>query len=278
MPMITTKDGAQIYYKDWGSGQPVVFSHGWPLSADDWDAQMIFFASRGFRCIAHDRRGHGRLTQTWAGNQMDTYADDLVTLTETLDLKNAIHVGHSTGGGEVTRYIGRHGAGRAKGRVAKAVLLGAVPPIMVKTAANPGGLPLEVFDGFRAALLADRAQFFRDIPAGPFYGFNRPGAKVSQGIIDNWWRQGMMCGIKAAYDCIKAFSEIDFTEDLKKIDVPTLVMHGDDDQVVPMSASAMLSSKMVPRAQLKVYKGLPHDMATTHPDVINADLLTFVKA
>ena len=194
MSTITTKDGAQIFYKDWGSGQPIVFSHGWPLSADDWDAQMIFFASRGFRCIAHDRRGHGRSTQTWDGNEMDTYADDLVTLTEKLDLKNAIHVGHSTGGGEVARYIGRHGAGRAKGRVAKAVLVGAVPPLMVKTAGNPGGLPLEVFDGFRATLLADRAQFFRDIPAGPFYGFNRPGAKVSQGIIDNWWRQGMMCG------------------------------------------------------------------------------------
>ena len=278
MSTITTKDGAQIYYKDWGSGQPIVFSHGWPLSAEDWDAQMIFFASRGFRCIAHDRRGHGRSTQTWDGNEMDTYADDLVTLTEKLDLKNAIHVGHSTGGGEVARYIGRHGAGRAKGRVAKAVLVGAVPPIMVKTAANPGGLPLAVFDGFRATLLADRAQFFRDIPAGPFYGFNRPGAKVSQGIIDNWWRQGMMSGVKAAYDCIKAFSETDFTEDLKKIDVPTLIMHGDDDQIVPIGASAMLSSKLVRNAQLKVYKGLPHGMCTTHHDVINADLLSFLKA
>jgi len=280
MPMgtVTTKDGAQIFYKDWGSGPPIVFSHGWPLSADDWDAQMIFFASRGFRCIAQDRRGHGRSTQTWDGNDMDTYADDLVTLTETLDLKQAIHVGHSTGGGEVARYIGRHGAGRARGRVAKAVLVGAVPPLMLKTAANPGGLPIEVFDGFRAALLADRAQFFRDVPTGPFYGFNRPGAKVSQGTIDNWWRQGMMCGVNAAYDCIKAFSETDFTEDLKRIDVPTLVMHGDDDQVVPIGASAMLSSKLVRNAQLKIYKGQPHGMATTHHDVINADLLAFFKA
>jgi non-heme chloroperoxidase len=206
MSMITTKDGAQIYYKDWGSGPPIVFSHGWPLSADDWDAQMIFFASRGFRCIAHDRRGHGRSTQTWDGNEMNTYADDLVALTEALDLRHAIHVGHSTGGGEVARYLGRHGAGRAKGRVGRAVLVGAVPPLMVKTAVNPGGLPLEVFDGFRAALLADRAQFFRDVPTGAFYGFNRSGAKVSQGLIDNWWRQGMMCGVKAAYDCIKALA------------------------------------------------------------------------
>jgi len=273
---ITTRDGAQIYYKDWGRGQPIVFSHGWPLGVDD--AQMIFFASRGFRGIAHDRRGHGRSTQTWDGNEMDTYADDLVALTEALDLKNAVHVGHSTGGGEVARYIGRHGAGRAKGRVAKAVLVGAVPPLMVKTAANPGGLPLEVFDGFRATLLADRAQFFRDIPSGPFYGFNRPGAKVSQGIIDHWWRQGMMCGVKAAYDCIKAFSETDFTEDLMKIDAPTLIMHGDDDQIVPIGTSAILSSKLVRHAQLKVYPGLPHGMATTHHDVINADLLAFLKA
>jgi non-heme chloroperoxidase len=278
MSTITTKDGAQIFYKDWGRGQPIVFSHGWPLSAEDWDSQLIFFASRGFRCIAHDRRGHGRSTQTWDGNEMDTYADDLVTLTETLDLKGATHVGHSTGGGEVARYIGRHGAGRAKGRVGKAVLVGAVPPLMVKTPGNPGGLPLDVFDGFRATLLADRAQFFRDVPAGPFYGFNRPGAKVSQGIIDNWWRQGMMSGVKAAYDCIKAFSETDFTEDLKKIDVSTLIMHGDDDQIVPIGASAMLSSKLVRNAQLKVYKGLPHGMCTTHHDVINADLLSFLKA
>ena len=255
MSPITTKDGTQIFYKDWGSGQPIVFSHGWPLSADDWDAQMFFFASRGFRCIAHDRRGHGRSTQTWHGNEMDTYADDLMALVEQLDLKNAVHVGHSTGGGEVARYIGRHGAGRAKGRVAKAVLIGAVPPLMLKTPANPGGLPLDVFDGFRAALLADRAQFFRDIPTGPFYGFNRPGAKVSQGIIDNWWRQGMMCGVNAAYDCIKAFSETDFTEDLKRFDVPTLIMHGDDDQIVPIGATAMLSSKLVRSAKLKVYPG-----------------------
>jgi non-heme chloroperoxidase len=274
---ITTKDGAQIYYKDWGSGQPVVFSHGWPLSADDWDAQMMFFASRGFRCIAHDRRGHGRSSQTWDGNDMDTYADDLVSLAEALDLRNAIHVGHSTGGGEVARYIGRHGAGRARGRVAKAVLVGAVPPIMLKTPANPGGLPREVFDGFRAAMLADRAQFFRDVPSGPFYGFNRPGAKVSPGLIDSWWRQGMMCGVKAAYDCVKAFSETDFTGDLEKIDVPTLVMHGDDDQVVPIGASALLSHKLLKNGRLKVYPGFPHGMCATHHDVINADLLAFFK-
>ena len=278
MNVITAKDGVQLYYKDWGKGQPIVFSHGWPLSSDDWDSQMIYFASRGYRCIAHDRRGHGRSTQSWEGKEMDTYADDLVTLTETLDLKNAIHVGHSTGGGEVAHYIGRHGQGRAKGRVAKAVLLGAVPPIMVKTSANPGGLPLEVFDGFRSALLADRAQFFLDIPSGPFYGFNRPNAKVSEGIIRNWWRQGMMCGVKAAYDCIKAFSETDFTEDLKRIDVPTLVMHGDDDQIVPIADSALLSSKLVKNATLKVYKGFPHGMATTHHEVINPDLLDFFKA
>jgi len=277
MPTVTTKDGTQIYYKDWGSGQPVVFSHGWPLSADDWDAQMFFLASRGFRCIAHDRRGHGRSTQTWDGNEMDTYADDLMELTEKLDLKRAIHIGHSTGGGEVARYIGRHGGGRAKGRIAKAVLIGAVPPIMVKSPNNPVGLAKEVFDGFRAALLADRAQFFREVPAGPFYGFNRPGAKVSQGLIDNWWRQGMMAGIKPAYDCIKAFSETDFTEDLKKFDVPTLIMHGDDDQIVPIAGSAMLSSKLVKVATLKVYKGFDHGMCSTHHAEINADLLTFFK-
>ena len=239
---------------------------------------MIFFAARRFRGIAHDRFGHGRSTQTWDGHEMHTYADDLAALTEQLDLKNAIHVGHSTGDGEVSRYIGRHGAGRAKGRVAKAVRVGAAPPIMVKTAGNPGGLPLEVFDSFRAALLADRAQFFRDVPAGPFYGFNRPGARVSQGIIDNWWPQGMMCGRKAACDCIKAFTETDFTDDLKRIDVPTLVMHGDDDQVVRIGASAMISSKLVKNAQLKVYHGLPHGMCTTHHDVINADMLAFLKA
>ena len=278
MSTITTKDGTEIFYKDWGSGQPIVFSHGWPLSADDWDAQMIFFASHGFRVIAHDRRGHGRSTQTWHGNDMDTYADDLMALTEHLDLKAAIHVGHSTGGGEVARYIGRYGAGRASGRVAKAVLIGAVPPLMLKTPANPGGLPMDVFDGYRAGLLADRAQLFRDIPAGPFYGFNRPGAFISQGIINNWWRQGMMCGIKPAYDCVRAFSETDFTQDLKRFNVPTLIMHGDDDQVVPIGASAMLSSKLVKGSKLKVYPAWPHGMATTHHDLINEDLLAFIRA
>ena len=277
MPTITTKDGTQIYYKDWGTGQPVVFSHGWPLSADDWDPQMFFFASRGFRCIAHDRRGHGRSSQTWDGNEMDSYADDLMELAEKLDLKRAIHVGHSTGGGEVARYLGRHGNGRAKGRIAKAVLVGAVPPIMVKSPNNPVGLSMEVFDGFRTALLADRAQFFRDIPAGPFYSFNRPAAKVSQGLIDNWWRQGMMCGIKAAFDCIKAFSETDFTADLKSIDVPTLIMHGDDDQVVPIAGSAMLSSKLVRGATLKVFEGFDHGMCSTHHETINNELLAFFK-
>jgi len=273
MPSIQTQDGTEIFYKDYGTGQPIVFSHGWPLSADDWDNQIFYFASRGFRCIAHDRRGHGRSTQTWDGNDMDTYADDLAELTEKLDLKDAIHIGHSTGGGEVARYIGRHGTGR----VAKAVLIGAVPPLMLKTENNPGGLPIDVFDGFRNALVADRAQLFRDLPSGPFYGFNRPGAKVSQGIIDNWWRQGMMAGFKATYDCIKAFSETDFTEDLKKIDVPTLVMHGDDDQIVPIGASALMSAKIAPKAILKVYKGLPHGMCTTDHEQINADLLAFIQ-
>ena len=277
MATITTKDGTQIFYKDWGSGQPIVFSHGWPLSADDWDPQMQYFAEHGFRCIAHDRRGHGRSSQTWDGNEMNTYADDLVALTETLDLKRAIHVGHSTGGGEVARYIGRHGAGRAKGRVAKAVLIGAVPPLMLKTPANPAGTPIDAFDGLRAAHRANRPQFFKEVPAGPFYSFNRPGAKVSQGLIDNWWRQGMMAGVKATYDCIKAFSETDFTEDLKRFDVPTLIMHGDDDQIVPIGASAMLSSKLVKGAKLKVYTGLPHGMATTHHEVVNPDLLAFFK-
>jgi non-heme chloroperoxidase len=270
---ITTRDGTQIYYKDWGGGQPVVFHHGWPLSADDWDAQMMFFLSQGYRVIAHDRRGHGRSSQTATGNEMDTYAADVAELAAQLDLRNAIHVGHSTGGGEVARYVARHGAGR----VAKAVLIGAVPPIMLKSDQNPGGTPMEVFDGFRAALVASRAQFFRDVPEGPFYGFNRPGAKVSQGLIDNWWRQGMMGGAKAHYDCIKAFSETDFTEDLKAIKVPVLIMHGDDDQVVPIADSAALSAKLVRNGTLKVYRGLPHGMCSTHPDLINRDLLAFIR-
>ncbi|UVK46995.1 alpha/beta hydrolase [Mesorhizobium sp. AR07] len=272
---ITTKDGTQIYYKDWGTGQPIVFHHGWPLSSDDWDAQMLFFLAQGYRVIAHDRRGHGRSTQTDIGNEMDTYAADVAALAAHLDLKDAIHVGHSTGGGEVARYVARYGSG---GRVAKAVLIGAVPPIMLKTPANPGGLPIEVFDGFRSAQAANRAQFFRDVPAGPFYGFNRPGAAVSQGVIDNWWRQGMMGGTKAHYDCIKAFSETDFTEDLKTIDVPVLVMHGDDDQIVPIADSALLTIKLLKKGELKVYKGYPHGMATTHADIINTDLLAFFKA
>ncbi|PWC33035.1 alpha/beta hydrolase [Azospirillum sp. TSO35-2] len=272
---VTTKDGTQIFYKDWGAGQPIVFHHGWPLSADDWDAQMLYFLSQGFRVIAHDRRGHGRSTQTATGNDMDTYADDVAALVAHLGLKNAVHIGHSTGGGEVARYVAKHGG---NGRVAKAVLIGAVPPIMLKTAANPGGLPLEVFDGFRAALAANRAQFFRDIPSGPFYGFNRDGAKVSQGLIDNWWRQGMMGGAKAHYDCIKAFSETDFTEDLKTIDVPVLLMHGDDDQIVPIADSARLAITLLRKGTLKVYKGFPHGMASTHADVINPDLLAFIKS
>jgi len=273
MPTITTKDGVDIFYKDWGSGQPIVFSHGWPLSADDWDAQMMFFGANGYRVIAHDRRGHGRSTQTWEGNEMDTYADDLRALVLALDLKDAIHVGHSTGGGEVARYLGRHGTDRAAG----AVLIGAVPPVMVKKESNPEGLPIEVFDGFRAGLLADRAQQFLDVPTGPFYGFNRPGAKVSEGIIRNWWRQGMMGGVKAHYDCIKAFSETDFTEDLKKIDVPVLVLHGDDDQIVPYADAALKSIKLVKDGTLKIYPGLPHGMATTHADIINNDLLAWLK-
>ncbi|ESX90727.1 chloroperoxidase [Mesorhizobium sp. LSHC412B00] len=272
---ITTKDGTEIFYKDWGTGQPIVFHHGWPLSSDDWDAQMLFFLSKGYRVIAHDRRGHGRSTQTDTGNEMDTYAADVAELAAHLDLKNAIHVGHSTGGGEVARYVAKYGSG---GRVAKAALLGAVPPIMLKTASNPGGLPIEVFDGFRSAQAANRAQFFHDVAAGPFYGFNRPGAQVSQAVVENWWRQGMMGGTKAHYDCIKAFSETDFTDDLKAIDVPVLVMHGDDDQIVPITDSALLAVKLLTKGELKVYKGFPHGMATTHADVINADLLAFFKA
>ena len=274
MDTFTTKDGVQIFYKDWGNGQPVVFHHGWPLSADDWDAQMMYFLAQGYRVIAHDRRGHGRSTQTADGNEMDTYAADVAQLAAHLDLRNAIHVGHSTGGGEVARYVARYGAGR----VAKAVLIGAVPPVMVKSATNPGGLPIEVFDGFRAALVANRAQFFHDVPAGPFYGFNRPNAKVSEGVIDNWWRQGMMGGAKAHYDCIKAFSETDFTGDLKTIEVPVLIMHGDDDQIVPIADSAILAAKLVKNGTLKVYPGLPHGMCTTHPDLINPDLLRFFKS
>jgi non-heme chloroperoxidase len=274
MATVKTRDGTEIFYKDWGAGQPIVFSHGWPLSGDDWDAQMIFFRAQGFRVIAHDRRGHGRSTQTDVGNEMDTYADDLAVLFDALDLRNAILIGHSTGGGEVAHYLGRHGTSR----VAKAVLIGAVPPVMVKSDQNPGGLPLEVFDGFRAALAANRAQFYRDVPSGPFYGFNRPGAAVHAGVIDNWWRQGMMGGIKAHYDCIKAFSETDFTEDLKKIDIPTLVMHGDDDQIVPIADSALISATLLPQGALKVYPGFPHGMATTQADTINADLLAFIRA
>jgi non-heme chloroperoxidase len=270
---ITTKDGVEIFFKDWGSGQPIVFSHGWPLSSDDWDAQMMFFLNHGFRVIAHDRRGHGRSTQTAGGHDMDHYADDLAALTAHLNLKNAVHVGHSTGGGEVAHYIGRHG----ESRVAKAVLISAVPPIMVKTAANPGGLPKEVFDGFQVQLAANRAQFYRDLPAGPFYGFNRPGAKVYEGVIQNWWRQGMMGGIKAHYDGIVAFSQTDFTPDLKKISVPTLVMHGDDDQIVPYADAGPLTAKLVKNATLKTYKGFPHGMCTTQADTINADLLAFIK-
>jgi non-heme chloroperoxidase len=275
MSTITTKDGTEIFYKDWGSksAQPLVFHHGWPLSSDDWDNQMMFFLLKGFRVIAHDRRGHGRSSQTDTGNEMDTYAADVAELTDKLDLKNAVHIGHSTGGGEVARYVAR----AKPGRVAKAVLIGAVPPIMVKTANNPGGLPLEVFDGFRENLVANRAQFFRDIPSGPFFGFNRPGAKVSEGAIANWWRQGMAGGAKAHYDCIKAFSETDFTEDLKAITVPVLVMHGTDDQIVPYADSAPLSAKLLKNGTLKSYDGLPHGMCTTHPDTINADLLAFIQ-
>ncbi|WP_201783984.1 alpha/beta fold hydrolase [Pseudomonas sp. Root562] len=272
--MLTVKDGTQIFYKDWGSGQPIVFHHGWPLSSDDWDAQMLFFLSKGFRVIAHDRRGHGRSSQTAVGNEMDTYAADVAELMAHLNIRNAVHIGHSTGGGEVARYVARHG----RGRVAKAVLIGAVPPIMLRTAKNPGGIPMDVFDGLRKAVAENRTQFYREFPSGPFYGFNRPGAKLSEAIVDNWWRQGMNGGVKAQYDCIKAFSETDFTDDLKNIEVPTLVLHGEDDQIVPIADSAHLSIKLLRHGTLKTYPGLPHGMCTTHGDVINADLLAFIKA
>src|SRR5437773_9300171 len=274
MNTITTKDGTQIYFKDWGKGQPVVFSHGWPLSADDWDTQMLFFLKHGYRVIAHDRRGHGRSTQTSGGHDMDHYADDLAALTEQLDLRDAVHVGHSTGGGEVVHYLARHG----ESRVAKAVIISAVPPLMVKTATNPGGLPKDVFDGFQAQVANNRSQFYRDVAAGPFYGYNRPGAKASEGVIQNWWRQGMAGGAKAHYDGIVAFSQTDFTEDLKQISIPTLVMHGDDDQIVPYADSGPLSAQLVRNGTLKTYHGFPHGMPTTQAETINADLLAFLEA
>lgn len=273
MSTITMQDGTQIYYKDWGAGQPVVFSHGWPLSADSWEAQMLFLAANGYRCIAHDRRGHGRSSQPWNGNEMDTYADDLAALIETLDLKDAVLIGFSAGGGEVARYIGRHGTKR----LAKAALIAAVPPLMLKTAANPGGLPMEKFDEIRQGALADRSQLYLDIAGGPFFGANRPGAKVSQGMIDSFWLQGMQAGHKNTFDCIKAFSETDFTEDLKRFDVPTLIIHGDDDQIVPIGAAALNSAKLVKNAILKIYPGAPHGLADTHKDQLNADLLAFLN-
>ena len=277
MGYVTTKDGVEIFYKDWGvkDAQPLVFHHGWPLSADDWDTQMLYFLEQGYRVVALDRRGHGRSTQVGDGHDMDHYAADAAAVVEHLDLGNAVHIGHSTGGGEATHYVARHG--QPQGRVAKLVLIGAVPPIMVKTPANPGGLPIEVFDGFRQQLAANRAQFYLDLASGPFYGFNRPGAGASQAVIQNWWRQGMMGGAKAHYDGIKAFSETDFTEDLKVIDVPTLVMHGDDDQIVPIADSALLSVKLLKQGTLKIYKKFPHGMCTTHAEVVNPDLLAFIR-
>jgi non-heme chloroperoxidase len=272
MSTITTKDGTQIFYKDWGSGQPIVFSHGWPLTADDWDAQMVFFADHGYRVIAHDRRGHGRSTQTWDGNEMNTYADDLAALVNALNLRDAVHVGHSTGGGEVARYLGRHGTARA----AMAVLISAVPPLMLKTPDNPEGTPLEAFDDIRKGVLSDRSQFYREIPS-PFYNANRPGSAVSQGLRDKWWLQGMMGGIKPQLDCIKAFSETDFTEDLKAIDVPVLLLHGDDDQIVPIAASALKGITLLPKGTLKVYPGADHGLPATHADQVNADILAFSR-
>jgi non-heme chloroperoxidase len=273
MPTLNTKDGTEIFYKDWGKGQPLVFHHGWPLSADDWDSQLMFFLGKGYRVIAHDRRGHGRSTQTDTGNDMDTYADDVAALVTKLDLKDAIHIGHSTGGGEVVRFLARHGTSRAT----KAAIISAITPVMVKSQKNPGGTPIDVFDGYRSAQAANRAQFFLDVASGPFYGFNRPGAKVSEGIIRNWWRQGMMGGTKAHYDCIKVFSETDLTDDLRKIDIPLLIMHSEDDQIVPFADAAPLAAKLAPKATLKVYKDFPHGMPATHAEIVNAELLAFFQ-